>query len=320
MKRREFITHLPFASLAWPLAASAQRNLPVIGFLHSGSAEGAARNVNAFRQGLRQAGYVEGQNVSIEYRWADNQYDRLPVLAAELVDRRVAVIATGGITTGPVSTKKATSTIPIVFTVGGDPIEAGLVSSLNPQSGNVTGVTFFGSQLGPKRLELLLEMVPGTKSFGLLSNPNNLINVRTERTNVEAAAHAFGLQSHFANASKASDLEAAFAALVQAGAGALIIGNDALFNNRTEQLVALAARNAIPTIYFLREFVAGGGLMSYGASITNAYRQSGIYAGRILKGAKPSELPVIQPTKFDLVINLKNLYQVFGLPQGHGAP
>jgi putative tryptophan/tyrosine transport system substrate-binding protein len=304
MRRRDFI--VLFGAAAWPRPARAQpKAMPVIGFLHSGSAQGAANNVEVLRQALREAGYVEGQNVTIEYRWAENQYDRLPALAADLVARQVTMIMTCGATISSVSAKKATSTIPIVFVAGGDPIDAGLVASLNPRSGNVTGATFFGSQLGPKRLELLLELVPRANSVGLLSNPDNLYNVRTERTNVDAAARRLGLQYQVANARTAGDLEAAFAALDQERVGALVVSNDALFNNPVGPLVALAARYAIPTIYFLREFVAAGGLMSYGASITNAYRQAGSYVGRILKGAKPAELPVLQPTKFELVINMK---------------
>jgi putative ABC transport system substrate-binding protein len=305
MRRRDLIV-LFGAAAGWPRAARGQpKTIPVIGFLHSGSPEGAKGSLAAFREGLRQAGYVEGQSVTIEYRWAENQYDRLPALAAELVARRVAVIATGGVTIGPVAAKNATSTIPIVFTAGGDPIDAGLVASLNPRSGNITGATFIGTQLGPKRLELLLEMVPTAKSIGLLSNPGNLHNIRNELVKVDAAARMLGMQFHVVNAGSESDLETAFATLVQERVGALVVANDALFNNRIETLVALASRHAIPTIYFLREFVAAGGLMSYGASITNAYRQTGYYVGRILKGAKPSELPVLQPTKFELVINVK---------------
>jgi putative tryptophan/tyrosine transport system substrate-binding protein len=221
------------------------------------------------------------------------------------VARQVDVIMACGVTIGSVSAKKATSTIPIVFVAGGDPIDAGLVTSLNPRSGNVTGATFFGSQLGPKRLELLLELVPGAKSVRLLSNPDNSYNVRTERTNVDAAARRLGLHYDVVNARSEGDLEKVFAALVREGVGALVVSNDALFNNRTEQLVALAARHAIPTIYFLREFAAAGGLISYGASITNTYRLAASYVARILGGTKPAELPVLQPTKFELVINLK---------------
>jgi len=305
MRRRDFIVLFGTAA-TWPRSARAQpKAIPVIGFLHSGSAQGAANNVEVLRQTLRETGYVEGQNVTIEYRWAENQYDRLPALAADLVARQVTMIMTCGATIGSVSAKKATSTIPIVFVVGGDPIDAGLVASLNPRSGNVTGATFFGSQLGPKRLELLLELVPGAKSVRLLSNPDNSYNVRTERTNVDAAARRLGLQYQVVNARTTGDLEAAFAGLVQERVGALVVSNDALFNNPVEPLVALAARYSIPTIYFLREFVAAGGLMSYGASITNAYRQAGSYVARILRGAKPADLPVLQPTKFELVINMK---------------
>jgi putative ABC transport system substrate-binding protein len=305
MRRRDFIV-LFGAATAWPRAARAQpKTKPVIGFLHSGSADGAKGSVAAFRESLRETGYVEGQNLTIEYRWAENQYDRLPALAADLVARQVALITAGGVTIGSVSAKKATSTIPIVFVVGGDPIGAGLVASLNPRSGNVTGATFFGSQLGPKRLELLLELVPAAKSVRLLSNPDNSHNISTERTKVDAAARRLGLHYDVVNARSESDLEQAFATLVQEGVDALVVSNDALFNNRTEQLVALAARHAIPTIYFLREFAAAGGLISYGASITNTYRQAGAYVGRILGGTKPAELPVLQPTKFELVINIK---------------
>jgi putative ABC transport system substrate-binding protein len=305
MRRRDFILACG-ATAAWPCAAPAQRKaMPVIGFMHSGSQQGAARNVDTLRQSLREAGYVEGQNVAIEYRWADNQYDRLPALAADLVARQVAVIMACGVTIGSVSAKQATSTIPIVFVVGGDPIDAGLVTSLNPRSGNVTGATFFGSQLGPKRLELLLELVPGAKSVRLLSNPDNSYNIRSERTNVDAAARRLGLHYDVVNARSEGDLEKVFAALVREGVGALVVSNDALFNNRTEQLVALATRHAIPTIYFLREFAAAGGLISYGASITNTYRLAASYVARILGGTKPAELPVLQPTKFELVINLK---------------
>jgi putative tryptophan/tyrosine transport system substrate-binding protein len=305
MRRRDFILACG-ATAAWSRAARAQRKaMPVIGFMHSGSQQGAARNVDTLRQSLREAGYVEGQNVAIEYRWADNQYDRLPALAADLVARQVDLIMACGVTIGSVSAKKATSTIPIVFVVGGDPIAAGLVTSLNPRSGNVTGATFFGSQLGPKRLELLLELVPEAKSVRLLSNPDNSHNVRTERTAVDAAARRLGLHYDVVNARSEGDLEKVFAALVREGVGALVVSNDALFNNRTEQLVALAARHAIPTIYFLREFAAAGGLISYGASITNTYRLAASYVARILGGTKPAELPVLQPTKFELVINLK---------------
>jgi putative ABC transport system substrate-binding protein len=312
MRRRDFIV-LFGAAAGWPQAARAQsKPVPVIGFLHSGSQQGAAKNVDALRQVLREAGYVEGQNVTIEYRWADNQYDRLPALAADLVARQVTVIMACGVTIGQVSAKKATSTIPIVFVSGGDPIGGGLVASLNPRSGNVTGATFFGSQLGPKRLELLLELVPEAKSVRLLSNPDNSDNIRTERTIVDAAARRLGLNYDVVNARSESDLDEVFATLVQERVGALVVSNDALFNNRTEQLVALAARYAIPTIYFLREFAVAGGLISYGASITNTYRQAGTYVGRILNGAKPAELPILQPTKFELVINM-NTARTLGL-------
>jgi putative ABC transport system substrate-binding protein len=305
MRRRDFIALLGSAT-AWPFDAQAQqRPVPVIGFLHSAAAAGASKNVDAFRQGLRETGYVEGQNVAIEYRWAENRYEQLPALTADLVQRRVSAIVAAGAGIGAHAIKSMTSTIPIIFLIGSDPIAEGLVTSLNPRSGNITGSTFYSSQLGPKRFELLHELVPTATSLALLVNPDNVNITRTEVIPVSAAAHALGIPIQVVNARAERDFETAFATLIQERAGALIICTAALFNNRIEQLVSLAARHAIPTIYFLREFVEAGGLMSYGASITNHYRQGGNYAGRILQGAKPHELPIMQPTRFELVINLK---------------
>jgi ABC-type uncharacterized transport system substrate-binding protein len=307
VNRRQLIGLLGGAVTApavhWSFAARAQRPaVPVIGFLHSASPAPAARNIAAFRQTLRNAGYVEGENVTIEYRFAESQYDRLPALAADLVARRVSVIVAAGASDGPLAVKRATSTIPIVFMVGGDPIHVGLVASLNPRVGNLTGATFFSTPLGPKRLELLHELVPKATSIALLTNPDNL-NTKTEPIAMDAAARTLGLQFHVVQASSDSHFESAFATLARERIGALIVSTDALYNSRIEHLVALASRHTIPTMYFLREFVATGGLASYGASITSMYRQGGDYTARILKGAKPAELPILQPTRFELVIN-----------------
>ena len=258
----------------------------------------------AFRQGLSETGYVEGQNVAIEYRWAEGRYDRLPALAADLVGRKVDVIVTSGGDPAALAAKNATSTIPIVFTVGGDPVAAGLVASLARPGGNLTGVSILAVELMPKRLELLSELVPQARVIALLVNPNNPNAERIMR-DVQEAARAKGVQLHILKAGTESEIDAAFASLVQLQAGALVVGADPFFNSRREQLVALAARHAVPAIYEWREFAAAGGLISYGASLTAAYRQVGIYAGKILKGAKPADLPVQQPTTFELVVNLK---------------
>src|SRR5262245_32722607 len=305
MRRRDFIA-LVGAAAGWPTVSRAQQlPAPVIGFLHSGSAAPVARNMDAFHQGLREAGYVEGQNVDVEYRWAENRYEQLPALVADLVERRVSAMVVCGVTIGSLAAKRATPTIPIVFVIGSDPIAAGLVPSLNPRSGNVTGTTFFGAHLGPKRLELLHELVPAATSLALLVNPDNANIMRTELIHVEEAARSRGMRFQPAHARNDQDLEKAFAILAQERIGALILATEALFNNRIELIVSLAARHAIPTIYFIRDFVAAGGLISYGASITDNYRQAANYVARILKGAKPYELPVVQPTRFDLVINVK---------------
>ena len=304
MRRRDFLSLLGFAT-AWPLAARAQQPaIPLIGFLHGGSRESFAHHVAAFRKGLGETGYVEGQNVVVEYRWADRQSDRLPGLAADLVRHQVAVIATGGGTQTARAAKAATASIPIVFTTGNDPVEAGLVASIGRPGGNLTGIIFFSSGLGSKQLELLREMAPNAMTVGVLLNPNNPNTDRYMR-DVQAAARALRMVLEMLTANTPRDIDIAFATLVQHGAGGLLVGGDNLFVSQREKLVALTARHAIPAIYLQREYVEAGGLMSYGSNQPDAYRQVGVYAGRILKGEKPTDLPVLQPTKLDLVINLK---------------
>ena len=304
MKRREFITLLGGAVAAWPLAARAQQpKVPVVGFLNSGTPAGLAQLTAAFRQGLNEAGYVEGRNVAIEYRWAEGQYDRLPALVGDLVSRQVTVMAA---TTTPaaLAAKRATSSIPIVFAMGADPIAIGMVDSLSRPSGNVTGINNYMSDLGAKRLELVRELLPGAAVIGMLVNPN-FPDAESQAKDMKEAARKFGQQVDVVNANSESDFNPAFATLVQLRARALVVTIDPFFLSRREQLVALAARHKIPAIYFAPEFVSAGGLMSYASNIADGYRQAGIYVGRILKGAKPGDLPVVQPTKFDLIINLK---------------
>jgi len=305
LKRREFITLLSGAAAAWPLAARAQQpSMPVIGFLNSASPEPYARMVAAFRQGLNEKGYVAGQSVAIEYRWAEGRYDRVPEMAGELVRRQVAVIAATG-TPAMLAAKAATTAIPIVFTTGTDPVQLGVVTSLNRPGGNVTGVTTLSVEVTPKRLELARELIPGTSTVAVLINRTNP-ETETELRIMQTAASALGLQLHVLDASTEHDFDTIFAALHQTPARVLVIaGADPFLISRSEQLAELTVRHAVPAIFQFREFVAAGGLISYGGSVTDAYRQAGIYAGRILKGEKPGELPVQQATKVELFVNLK---------------
>jgi len=304
MKRRDFITLLGGAAAAWPLAARAQQpGMPVIGYLNSRSRDTDAPFLAAFHRGLNETGYVEGQNVAIEYRRAEGQYDRLRVLATDLVDRRVTVMAATS-TPAALAAKAVTSAIPIVFTTAADPVAVGLVDSLSRPSGNATGVNIYLSALGAKRLELLRELVPNAAVIGMLVNPD-FPDAESQSKDMKEAARTLALQVHVVNANSEGDFNQAFATFIELKADALLISLDSFFLSRREQLVALAARHKIPAIYFVRDFVLAGGLMSYGADIADGYHQAGIYAGRILKGAKPGDLPVVQPTKFDLVINLK---------------
>ncbi len=305
MRRREFIALLGGAGVAWPLAARAQQPaLPMFGYMHGGTRDyETLRHADAFRQGLRETGYIEDQNITIEYRWAEDHDDRLPGLAADLVRRKVTVIAAAG-TPAALAAKAATAVIPIVFETAGDPGTLGLVASLNRPGGNITGVTQLSSELVAKRLGLLHDLIPTAKIIGLLVNPKDP-RVGTQSRDMQEAAHALGLQIHILNASTEGEIDAAFAGLVQVQAGALIVGTGTFFNARREQLVALAARHRVPAIYQYRLFVTVGGLMSYGPSLTDSYRLAGVYTGRVLKGEKPADLPVARPTKFELVINLK---------------
>jgi putative tryptophan/tyrosine transport system substrate-binding protein len=305
--RRELLAALGGTAVAWPFAVRAQQPaMPVIGFLNSVSAGPFRQFVDAFRRGLNETGFVEGQNVMIDYRWAEGQYDRLPELAADLVRRNVAVIvATGGSAPG-LAAKAATATTPIVFIHALDPVKLGFVASLNRPGGNATGIYLFTAALEPKKLELLHELVPKAVVIGVLVNPRNP-NVEAVSTGLQTAARTLGLQIHVVQAATEGEFGAAFATFVEQRISALVVAADPFFNARRAELVALAARHAIPAIYEWREFAAAGGLMSYGTIISDAYRQAGVYAGRILKGEKPANLPVVQPAKFEFVINLKTV-------------
>jgi putative ABC transport system substrate-binding protein len=311
IERRKFLATLGGAAAAWPIAAGAQQAaMPVIGFLGSSAPVDRAAYLTAFRQGLREPGYVEGQNVAIEYRWAQDQYDRLPDLAADLVRRQVTVIAAHD-TPSSIVAKAATTTIPIVFTSGGDPVKLGLVASLNRPGGNVTGVTFVTAELGAKLLGLLHELQPGAVRVGVLVDPNFALT-QSFISDVQAAALSIGKQIEVLEAPTGRDIDTVFASLAQKPIDALLVGPGPLLNNRRVQLATLAAYHRVPAIYPLRVWAEAGGLMSYGTSITDAYRQAGVYTGRILKGEKPADLPVMQSTKFELVINL-NTARAFGL-------
>ncbi len=306
MKRREFITFagVAAAASAWPLAARAQQlTMPVIGFLNPTSPDTMTDRLRGFRQGLKDTGLVEGENVAIDYRWANNQIDRLPALAAELVRRQVAVIATTGSSAPALAAKAATTAIPIVFNVSEDPVRLGLVASLARPGGNVTGVNFFSGELAAKRLELLRELVLGTARVAVLVNPSNASNTETTLRDMEVAGRTIGLQIQVFNASTNREIDAAFATFMRERPDALFVGIDPFLSSRRVQIVQLAARHTIPATYSGRHFAEVGGLMSYGSNLTDAYRQVGVYTGRILKGAKPAELPVVQPSKFELIIN-----------------
>jgi putative ABC transport system substrate-binding protein len=308
MRRREFISRalLGGATIAWPVAARSQQTaMPVVGFLSNASPDGDGGRLRAFRQGLSETGYVDGHNVTIEYRWAEGQNDRLPELAADLVRRQVSAIGSTGGVPAALAAKAATTAIPIVFQVAVDPVAVGLVASLNRPGGNLTGVTSLNVEVGPKWLELLHELVPTATVIALLVNPTNPTLAEALSRELEAAARTLRLQLHILHASNERDFDAAFATLLQLRADALVIGTDTFFSIQSEQLAALTIRHAVPAISPYREFAAAGGLMSYGGSVTDSYRQVGVYIGRILKGEKPADLPVQQTTNVELIINLK---------------
>ena len=305
MQRREFITLLGGAAAAWPFSVRAQQpTIPVIGFVNVASAKDYEPRLSAFLKGLSETGYVDGRNVAIEYRWAENQSDRLPAMVADLVRRQVAVIAATG-TQAAVAAKAATTTIPIVFELGSDPVRLGLVASINRPGGNVTGVTNANVGIAPKLLQMLHELLPTARIMALLVNPAEPALAETYTKEVQAAARALGLELHVLNASTEGDFDEVFAKLIQLRAGGLVIGGGAYFTSRTEQLAALSVLHAVPAIYYNRRFAVAGGLLSYGADSTDAYRLAGIYTGRVLKGDKPADLPVQQATKVELYINLK---------------
>src|SRR6516164_4910160 len=305
LKRREFIT-LVAGAATWPLAARAQQaTMPVIGFLHLTSLETNRENLATFRQGLADTGYVEGKNVTIEYRWAQGRNDQLATLVAELVRQQVSVIAVLETTNGALAAKAATQTIPIVFMQGADPVQVGLVNSLNRPGGNLTGIGLLSAETAAKRLELLLELVPNVRSIGYLRNPANPVYAEAETREVQAAADVYGVRLLTVNASRAGEIETAFAELVQQRVDALQVSSDGFLLTHPDQIVALAARHGVPAIYAWRQYMAVGGLVSYGTNIRDAWRQAGIYTGRILKGERLADLPVQQSTKIELVINLK---------------
>lgn len=304
LNRREFIVVLGSATVASPLAVRAEQTaMPVVGFLRDSSPDASTAILGALRQGMKELGFVEGQNVAIEYRWTEGQYDLLPKLAAELVRRQVAVIVAAGNNVA-IAAKAATTTIPIVFATGDDPVQMGIVASINRPEGNVSGVTFYSGGSGGKEMELLHELVPATTAIGLLINPNGPA-AEAQIREAQAATRVLRQQLHIVNARNERDIDTGFTVLKQRGVGALLIVGNAMFTGQRDRLVALAALHSLPTMYPHDEFVAAGGLMSYGASITDTYRQAGVYTGRILKGAKPSDLPVMLPTKYEFVINLK---------------
>jgi ABC-type uncharacterized transport system substrate-binding protein len=318
MRRREFITLLGGAAAAWPLAARAQQPaMPVVGFLNAVSPEGFVERIAAVRRGLKEAGYVEGENVAIEYRWAENQLDRLPALAADLVRKRVAVILATGGTAPVIAAKTATSTIPIVFTIPEDPVQLGLVARLSQPGGNLTGVNLFVGELVAKRLGLLRELVPAMSRVAVFVNPANPARAGSQVREVESAGHAMGLRIQIFNAGTGREINAAFATLAREPPDALFVSPDPYFVVRRVQIATLAARHAIPTSFSVREGVEAGGLMSYGTNIVDAYRQAGVYTGRILKGAKPGDLPVVQSSKFELVINAQTALMLgLAVPSG----
>jgi putative ABC transport system substrate-binding protein len=304
MRRREFITLIGGAAVGLPLPAQAQKSaMPIIGFLGTRASGEDPQLLTAFHQGLKEAGYVEGQNIAMEYRFAENQYDRLPMLAADLVRRQVSVIVANG--SAAQAAKKATAQIPIAFVAGFDPVEVGLVASINRPGGNITGVSILDVELGPKRLQLLHDLVPAVTIIAVLVNPSDPVRAEITSKELQAAAHTLGLELHVLRASTDRDLDTVFARVVELRAGGLVIGGEPFFNSRSEQLGAMSIRYAVPTIYQFRPFAVAGGLVSYGASLTDAYRLVGVYTGQILKGNKPAELPIQRATKVELIINLK---------------